>query len=254
MKQTMLAWAALSTLALATPAQSALVYKGPPAAAPLFSWTGCYAGGHIGGGFNRETSADAPASVNVIGGNGGSVGTDGAGPLAGAQLGCNYQVSNWILGIEGDADWADLNGISRDPFFGGKNVQTIHQRTDFLADVTGRAGYGRDGWLLYAKGGVAFSHENYGFDYVENGFFAGTTPYDGSQSRTGWVLGGGVEWALWRNWSAKAEYLHYDFGSDNLLAVARGPLCFVCNSSFSTRIGQTEDTFKLGLNYHFIGF
>lgn len=245
-------------MALATPARSEPVYKGPAPAAPLFSWAGCYAGGHVGGGFNHTASSDVPANAGIIGG---SVGTGGAGPLAGGQLGCNYQVSNWVVGLEGDADWAGLNGNSYDPFFSNKNVQTIHQRTDFLADVTGRVGYARDNWLLYAKGGVAFTNADYGFNRFQNAidalpfFYAPsiTTPYSGSRSRTGWVIGGGVEWALWRNWSAKAEYLHYDFGSENILVSTRGPLCNTCGTSFTAHTGQTDDTIKLGLNYRFIG-
>jgi outer membrane immunogenic protein len=246
MKASFLAGVALGALTLASGAQSEPVFK-EPAPVPRFSWTGCYAGANIGGGFNHSVSSDVPSNAGIIGG---TVGTNGAGPMAGGQAGCNYQVSNFVLGLEGDADWAGLNGTSYDPFFSNKNVQTIHQRTDFLADVTGRVGYSGGSWLLYAKGGVAFTNANYGFDRYQDSPEL-TTPYSGSQSRTGWVIGGGVEWALWPNWSAKAEYLHYDFGSENLVVLARGSLCGTCNSSFTSRIGQTDDTFKLGVNYHF---
>jgi opacity protein-like surface antigen len=36
---------------------------------------------------------------------------------------------------------------------------------------------------------------------------------EASETRTGWTVGGGIEWAFWSNWSAKAEYDYYDFGT-----------------------------------------
>src|SRR5205085_420007 len=76
------------------------------------------------------------------------------------------------------------------------------------ADITGRFGVTFDRALIYAKGGWGW--------FGGNETFSTTTPAFISNSHvgtfSGWVLGGGIEYALWRpNWSAKLEYLHYDF-------------------------------------------
>ena len=94
------------------------------------------------------------------GGTVGSASFDIQGWMAGGQLGCNYQVSNFVFGIEGDASWADIKGSSSDPFFGGK---TFDAKSDFLADVAGRVGIAWDHGLIYGKGGVAFVHDKYDF-------------------------------------------------------------------------------------------
>ena len=42
---------------------------------------------------------------------------------------------------------------------------------------------------------------------VETGSFS-DEQLNASESRTGWTVGGGIEWAFWNNWSAKVEYDH----------------------------------------------
>jgi outer membrane immunogenic protein len=244
MKQLLLAGAALGVLAMAVPALAAdmsprpapaPLYKAPP---PMqFTWTGCYLGGHVGGGWGQKTVSDP------TGGAVGSASFDINGWMAGGQAGCNYQVSNFVLGIEGDASWADIKGSSSDPFFGGK---TFDAKADFLADVAGRVGIAWDHGLIYGKGGVAFVHDKY--DFVGGLLGANAT---GSENRAGWTVGGGVEWAFTSAWSAKAEYLHYDFGgkdvtlSDPVLDPVFGPSRF--------HINQKIDTVKFGLNFRFLG-
>src|SRR5215469_18804019 len=73
------------------------------------------------------------------------------------------------------------------------------------------AGWAWDRWLIYAKGGAAWAGDKYSafipvFD----------EQLEASETRTGWTVGGGIEWAFWSNWSAKAEYDYYDFGTRTL--------------------------------------
>lgn len=109
-------------------------------------------------------------------------------------------------------------------------------KEDWLSTVRGRAGWSIDRFLPYVTGGAAF-----GDIKATRPGFAGMT-----SDRAGWTVGGGVEWTLLHNWSAKAEYLHVDLGKMNC-GLACGP---VANNSVSLR----EEIVRGGINYHIGGY
>src|SRR5262249_2571956 len=140
---------------------------------------------------------------------------------------------------------------------------TASSRTDFIATATGRLGYafGRLGeGMVYAKGGAAWAHDKYQFNgqvltsacgvvtaggcVLVNSF---VTPFHfgASETRVGWTVGAGVEWAVWENWSVKLEYDYLDFGSRTV--TFNDPLLGPANISVSERISEV----KLGVNYRF---
>lgn len=206
---------------------------------PVFSWTGCYLGGNAGGGWGHKDFTDeffTPLSAPTA---------DTSGWLAGGQVGCNYQfATNWVVGFEGAASWANIKGSS-DPFFSGKAV--FQAQTDWIAAVTGRFGYTVDHWLFYAKGGPAWA----GDQYAMPGTYAGVRfDYTGSETRNGWTIGAGVEWAFWQNWSAKVEYAYYDFGTRSLNLVSSGLVGAVFGPDPSS-ITQRIQTVTFGINYRF---
>jgi outer membrane immunogenic protein len=187
------------------------VYKAPqPAMVPvlLFSWTGCYIGGNIGWGWGRETvsipdlgqttgqSALAGVPLGPVTGN-------TSGVLGGGQVGCNYQFApNWVIGIEGDGEAANIKGdVTETVSLTNPAVTgTAHAQTDWIASVTGRLGWTWDRVLVYAKGGAAWAGDKYSADLP-----AFNEHIETSVARPGWTVGGGVEWAFWDNWSAKVE-------------------------------------------------
>src|SRR5881227_1548146 len=228
MKNVILAVAGAALLAIAPGNAADLgrrpVYKAPqPAMVPVrgFSWTGCYIGGNLGWGWGRETVSipGLGATTDVLGLSGVSLGPvtgNTSGVLGGGQVGCNYQFApNWVIGIEGDGEATGIKGdvtesVSfTDPRTGGPNTVTgtAHAKTDWIASVTGRVGWTWDRVMLYAKGGAAWAGDKYSADLP---IFA--EHIQASQTRAGWTVGGGVEWAFWQNWSAKVEYDFYDFG------------------------------------------
>jgi outer membrane immunogenic protein len=214
-------------------------YKAAPSAAPvpIFSWTGCYLGGHIGGGWGRET-VSAPALAPGV-----SVSGDTSGVLGGGQVGCNYQfASNWVIGIEGDGSAADVKGSITDTIFG--ITGTANAKTEWLASVTGRIGWTWDRWLIYAKGGAAWAGDKYS---AEIPIFS--EHLEGSETRSGWTVGGGVEWAFWNNWSAKAEYAFYDFGTRGVSLV--GTFAGIPEVVPGIQVKQTISAAKFGINYRF---
>ena len=119
--------------------------------APVFTWTGCYIGGNAGGlwatkNWNVDTTGVAQSTTDLTGG------------VAGGQIGCNYQVSTWVFGIQGDYDWANASGSSTDAVFAPAVDQS---KIKALASVTGRAGYAWDRFLGYVKGGGAWVNDSY---------------------------------------------------------------------------------------------
>jgi outer membrane immunogenic protein len=232
--------------ALAADLPAKMPVKAPVIApAPYFSWTGCYVGGHVGGGWGRKEFTDefftpssgvAPASFPAA---------DTSGWVAGGQIGCNYQfTNNWVVGAEGSGSWANIKGSS-DPFFAGKAV--FSAQTEWIASATARLGYAIDRWFIYSKGGAAWA----GDKYQMPGTFAGAPfNYTGSETRSGWTIGGGVEWAFYQNWSAKVEYAYYDFGTRSLILVDPGPVGGLTGPDPSS-IKQRIQTVAFGINYHF---
>ncbi len=238
--------------------------KAPVVAAVPFTWTGCYVGGHVGGGWSRTGWTDPGISTafpgipitttGVVPGD--RIGVDGSGVIAGAQAGCDYQVaSNWVVGIAGDFAWSDIHGVGNDPFFGGKAAgpATLSSRTDWMASITGRVGYAWDRVLVYGKGGVGFAHDRYdlnNFGTIGGGICGFFAPCNASTStdRVGWVAGAGLEWAFAPNWSALIEYNHYGFNGKRV--------GFVNPSTPTTAlidIRQDFDIVKVGINYRFGG-
>jgi hypothetical protein len=154
MKRILAAAFALSLGGTAYAADMPMPYKAA-APAPVFSWTGCYLGGNGGGGRAKDDwqpFAGTPlATVHA------------SSWFAGAQAGCDYQVSSVVFGIETQFDWSDLQGIAGIPSGGGSSVSQLSSKLDRFATATGRVGYAFDCVLLYVKGGAVFAHYNHGF-------------------------------------------------------------------------------------------
>jgi outer membrane immunogenic protein len=226
---------------------SPMATKAPVVAPMRPAWTGCYLGGHGGWGWGRKDVADGVLVPGFEIFQGFDDHIDGF--LGGVQGGCNYQFApNWLVGVEGDWSWSDIKGdFSRDPFFSGKgsNTGTFSVRTTWVATLAGRVGYTWERWMLYGKAGAAWAHDNYNLIGQEAQPFSA----NGSETRGGWVVGAGVEYAFWNNWSAKLEYDFMDFGnrSVGLTNIFRGD-----SSSVSIDVDQRIQVLKFGINYRFV--
>jgi outer membrane immunogenic protein len=240
MRRSLLLSAALA--AFAGPAFAADFTPGPPyppyqtpvVAAP--TWTGCYVGGSVGGGFGQTTMTDDNGFVAPPGS---SASTSTSGVVGGGQVGCNYQFYNLLVGAEVQLLASGVDGSANVVGRGGP--ETISSNTDWLTSVTGRVGWGWNSWLLYAKGGAAWAHDNYQW----NAPFADLTD---SEGRFGWTVGAGVEWAFWYHWSVRLEYDFYDFGTQT----------FTFGDSLSglgtpIDVKNTINAVTVGLNYRFGG-
>jgi len=251
MKSVFLASVSIAALFIAVDANAAdLAVKAPRPmmAAPVYSWTGCYVGAHVGWGRGRNNHNQ---TTSFSGGGGSLVAAQGrvdsSGGLFGGQVGCNYQfASNWVVGLQGDVAAADINGRNDDPialFFGDRG--TIAIKSDWLASVTGRIGYtGFDNRaLFYVKGGGAWIHNKWDLHDTSNFY----SPSQIDETRGGWTVGGGVEYKFTENWSGFAEFNYYNFGNGKLLAV--DPFNPTTNMFSSGK--QEVETVKIGVNYTF---
>ena len=251
-----LIFANLLALTLAGQAIAAdLPIKAAPPFAERFNWTSCYAGAHLGGGFAQKNITDPVLLVqDTLIAPGTTVGITTVNPsptgvVLGGQIGCDYQLasSSFVLGAEGSASGSTMRG-SREvllPFSGESSL--VQANTDFLASVTGRIGYAFDNVLVYARGGVALA----GDKFEVSGFFTPlATPYDfrGLDDRFGWVVGGGVDWAFSRSWSAFLEYDYYGLGHANVL-MADG----ITGTAGIVSFSQHVQVVKAGVNFHVWG-
>jgi outer membrane immunogenic protein len=212
---------AVAVLALVAPAAAAdmqpRTYTKAPAYTPpqvIYNWTGFYIGGHLGGAFAGDDTFQS-SSARFLGG---------------VQGGFDYQFApNWVLGIEAQYSWlpTNNNGVT----FPLGTVVTSN--TDQIGSVTGRLGYTWGPTLLYAKGGYAWRN------------IAGVPqPFAVSgNSKDGYTVGAGLEYLFAPNWSAKAEYQYYNFGSTTFTAAPADVV--------GVRGREDEHTVKVGVNYRF---
>lgn len=193
-----------------------------PVYAPVYNWTGFYLGGHIGAAFGGDNTAATTIPGLVTNDR-------DAAFLGGGQLGADYQFApNWVIGIEGQISALTSNDRN---FTDG--IDTIRDRSDWLASVTGRLGYTWGPGMLYFKGGVAFRDDGLA---VTPGWTGSVT----DRESTGWTVGGGLEYMFAPAWSAKVEYQYYNFDTTNVVT----PL---------GALSYKDDlhTVKVGINYHF---
>jgi len=138
-----------------------------------------------------------------------------SGGLFGGQLGCDYQAApNLVVGVQGDADASTVSGSGFDPFSVSIFALPIDVKTDWLASVTGRFGITSpdNRTLFYAKGGAAWEHDRWSWNAPGIFFANGVTPPVITETRAGWVAGGGVEHMLTPSWRVFAEFDYYQFG------------------------------------------
>jgi outer membrane immunogenic protein len=266
-------WAIASVLlvgGMGTALAADLPVKAPPlAVGPVYNWTGFYVGLNAGGAWNDARDDVYPTGcflTNVACGGGApnnplrsdSVRLSGSGFTGGGQAGYNWQVGNWLVGIEGDISYVginDSNSINRPvalPLV-GNFVHSETDKNDWLGTLRGRFGVTvTPSFLLYATGGLAFGQVR---SATAVSFTSTPDVYAGSAdtTRAGWTVGAGGEWMFAPNWSVKAEYLFVDLGTVgyNNACITAACAGFVPPPSYQTDLRVHENIARIGVNYHF---
>jgi outer membrane immunogenic protein len=203
-----------------------------PLPAIVYNWTGLYVG--INGGFGTGKSNWSDGPVGTTGG------FNTSGFLVGGTLGANYQTGNYVVGIEGDGDWTNLQGNSGSTCGDIAAVVappvSCQTQSHWLATVRGRVGYAFDRFLIYGTAGAAFGN-------VQTGLNPPST-FD-SSTEAGWAVGAGFEVAFAPNWTAKAEYLFVDLPNASCTTVGN------CGGAAGSIVSFNENIIRAGINFKF---
>jgi outer membrane immunogenic protein len=193
--------------------------KAPMYTAPVYNWTGFYAGINGGGvwGTSNWSNALGASSFNANG------------ALIGGTAGYNWQMGSAVFGVEGDIDWSSIKGSGPTTCV----VGGCETKNNWLGTFRGRLGYAFDRVLPYVTGGLAVGDIK-----------ANTALGSASETRAGWTAGAGVEAAITGPLTAKIEYLYADLGSMNCATT-------VCGGAAATNVNYHANIVRAGLNYHF---
>ncbi|WP_342362025.1 outer membrane protein [Terrarubrum flagellatum] len=201
----------------------------PPLPMP-YNWTGFYVGAQGGYGWSDTSYAFTATATGAS--------HSGDGWFVGGRVGYNYQfVNNLVLGVEGEANWSDIDGSTSCPGAGF----TCGHKVRWFGSVNGRLGYAIDRLLLVADGGVAFADMRYRSTATATGVLFGTGY---SETFVGWTIGGGAEYALTNNLIVSLNYKYYDFRSKT------APIGAVSSIS-PGKFNPTMHTVRVGLAYKF---
>jgi outer membrane immunogenic protein len=256
MKKSTVGLVAIGAL-IAGPAMAAdlrMPVKAPPMAPAVaaYSWTGFYLGGEVGYGWASDTTTVVTQTSLTPGFPVGFSSTRNlTGILGGVNAGFNYQISQFVIGLDGDYTWANLTGSTTDVSPTTADVAVHSDKIDWIATVTGRLGVlVSNNVLFYGKGGWAWA------EWKDNSSTFNPTQTtllntsSSAETRDGWTAGVGIEWGFAPGWSAKVEYDHIGFATANFASTevnARtGAVSFPLRSATSDL-----DMVKGGIMYHF---
>jgi outer membrane immunogenic protein len=249
---------ALSTIAAAAPAGAADMAVPPyQPALPVpvvWSWTGAYIGIHGGGAWGTKDWNLTSAQIlgpPVLFSSTGSHKVNGF--IGGGQYGANYQIGGLVVGVEAQFSWGNVKGRG-DCFpelFPGL-ANNCESNAKWLGTLAGRIGGAIDHALLYVTGGGAFAGDEYTFSNpnVVGGALL-VPPVTVKDTRVGWMVGAGAEYAFSPNWSAKIEYDYLDFGTKHYQFFSPSTGGTAISSLYDVDITQRIHMVKLGLNYRF---
>ncbi len=234
-----------------------------------YNWTGAYAGVNLGGAWSSTCSTWTPSVGGVNAVFTGANCPNNSSFIGGGQIGYQYQMQQFVVGLEGDIGGATSHsgtivettsgapGIPAGTYaFSGQhtpsNIETIRLRLGFALD---RA-------LIYATGGGAFaggsSNTVVAFSPADGSGNTAVWTSTNSGTRIGWTIGGGVEYNLTGRWSVRAEDLYMNLGTlSNSPTVCSGAGCATFDQAvtwISNNHAVNVNVFRVGVNYNFGGF
>lgn len=219
--------ALISTVTVAHAAD--VVYQTPEA--PVYDeatiWGGAYIGGQVGYNWARSRFSSPLLADDLK--------VSPSGFIGGIYAGYNWEFSNaYLFGIEADINYADLSKTSN-AVVSGFNVDYT-PRVQLEGAVRARFGVNYDRWLPYIAGGVSFARvkDNVTVSNAVNSSFIEQT-----DTRVGFTIGAGLDYALTNNLILRAEYRYADYGKRSF---ANGD---------NDEVKLTTNNVRLGIAYKF---
>lgn len=245
-------FASVGVIALTSAASAADMYVPGPAGGPggykddyvPAPWAGFYVG--VNGGYGWGTPSSKVTDLEIIGGTiiaENSANFTPEGGFGGGQIGYNWQRGRFVYGVEADIQAANIHGDATTGLAPGISA-TGSTDLDWFGTVRGRLGYTCGSALFYGTAGFAFGGIQDKLSKVDG---AGAGSVSKSETATGYVVGGGVEYAVSPKWSVKAEYQFIDLGKDHLSVDAVAPLVLA-----ELDAEHSYNTVRVGINYHFL--
>jgi outer membrane immunogenic protein len=213
-------------------------------AEPMFSWTGFYIGGNLGFGWNQGGVSDSapPTGLGVAYGNPSGNGVF----LGGGQVGANYQFSSFVVGVEGNFEWAANNSNSFPGVATPLGTIRVSSNDRWVTTLAARFGYAIDRLLIYGKaGGGWLGAGNFAVTNVGTG---ASVALSNSNTNTAWLVGLGTEYAFTNHITAKLEYDY--LGVSNASYTVPAGAAFLPGDTFSSG-GRAVQMLTAGVNYLF---
>ncbi|WP_158537649.1 outer membrane beta-barrel protein [Bradyrhizobium sp. MOS003] len=263
-------------VAVAAALAAAPAYAGE---APAHNWTGVYIGANIGGGWASNGVGYAPndpqaSNLFFAGGKPAAASFDLSGVLGGVQLGYNHQLgSAWLIGVEADFEESGVSGSGSTsgvfaPYYTAPFNAPVQQGIEWFGTVRARLGFlPTSNLLAYGTAGFAYGRVGQrgswdtntpfafgGGAYDVNCFGVNPSCFAGSSSKvaTGWTAGAGLEYAVLRDWTLRAEYLHVSLAGGSTTETVLGDTAGALPSSFNAAFGRVSlNTARIGLSHQF---
>jgi outer membrane immunogenic protein len=218
-------------------------------AAPLHNWAGFYVGANVGYGVGHDPASFSRAAPVFGAGFPETFTFAPGGWLGGGQIGYNWQLTHWVLGLETDIQGANqvdtaCVGACELTYDTGTMLE---RKLRWFGTTRGRLGYVVGPALMYVTAGAAYGQVRTNITDLGGPSIVSTA--SATHTKGGWTLGGGIEGAISGPWSAKLEYLYVDLGNvSDTFATPNGfsPLLTTTVSS-----SVHDHVFRAGLNYRF---
>jgi outer membrane immunogenic protein len=166
-------------------------YEPPPPVDGLrpasYDWTGIYVGLWGGNACIDGTADDGNAPFLLA----------GCGVKGGVSAGYNYQIRDWVMGIEADYGFGGRIAENKDP------AASINYNLNSIGTVRGRLGYAFDDTLIFVTAGGAFAEGQ-----LSGLAGASSVEFKKKQNHVGWTVGGGIEHAITDNVRIRLDYLY----------------------------------------------
>ncbi len=229
------------------------------------NWTGFYAGVNAGATWSRFAQTEVigvgaypaftAANIGAIQNAAATQSLKGTGFTGGLQLGYNWQINNVVVGVEGDINGnsggsktATTIGLYAAPAAPNTFTLTQAAKNNWTGTLRGRLGYSFGEALVYGTGGLAVGGVSLTRTFSDTNGPVLPQVATTSKTKVGYALGGGIEYALTRNWSIKGEYLYTDLGKVTTAGLV-GPAAtqHLMSGSESLR----RHSIRMGVNYRF---